>query len=87
MLLENVLNLVFADFIKPQILRLNANYRRHFTTVGAVGFNDFYVFFQPKTLTQAPKRFAQFFAAALFAFAAGAHINYLFRGLVFSAHF
>ena len=87
MLLENVLHFVFAYFIKPQILRLQADYRRHFTTVGAVGFDNFYVFLQPETFTQTPESFAQFFAAALFAFAAGAHVNYLFRGFVFSAHF
>ena len=51
MLLKEVLHLVFAHFVKPLVLRLNANNRSHFTAVGAIGFNYFYVVFKAVTFT------------------------------------
>ncbi len=77
---------MFRYFLQPYILGLNTHNRRKFTTVGAVGFNNFNGVLPAGVFYAATEKLAEFFAAALFAFTAGAHINYLLRVFYKFAH-
>jgi hypothetical protein len=65
--------------VKPEILGLQAHHRGKFAAVGAVGFDHFHLVLEAGVLDLAPEEFADLFAAPLFAFAAGAHIDDLIR--------
>ena len=85
-IVEHAAGFGFGSFVKPQVLRLQANYGPMLAAVGTFGFNDLYLVLQVIVFAKLAQHFANFLTAPFFAFVAPAHIKNLAGGVVKFAH-